>query len=160
MSAVPIMPAVLDYTARLVGKACWRVGASYGDQLTLEIGGRRKLKPRSNREYGDWSIESQGSDWAAVRVNDGSVLASSGEPIADGVAKLRVLVSAKVSTAIVTESLSLHLRFDNNIELTFRRPADPDVRYWSILGPDDTILVAGPQHRCEIRRSDVPMMPY
>ena len=43
-------------TSELVGKPCWSAKLGYGDELTLDIGGRVPRLPRSTppREKGEW----------------------------------------------------------------------------------------------------------
>lgn len=146
------------FLAGLMGKTCWRVGETYGDQLTLEIGGRRKLRRSKDREHGEWHIESQTSDWSAVQSGKDGLLASSSDPIKQAVRALKVVEQATVASATVSESLSLRVTFANGIEVEFRPPSPAeDTDYWNVFGPDNLILIAGPGTRCEVLRSDVPI---
>jgi hypothetical protein len=157
------MTNILDidsFLAGLTGKTCWRVRATLGDQLAIDIGGRRSLKSRKTTEYGEWYIGSLISEWSATRLTDSRRIASSIDPIKSSVAALKILEQTRIQSAKLSDPMSLTVRFDNGVELEFRPPTDVrerDMEYWEVSGPGHLYLSAGPGSRCGVRRSDVPL---
>lgn len=146
------------FLAGLIGQPCWRVDGSYGDQLVLDLGARRPGKYFKARDFGEWRIGSQGSDWEATQPS-AVALATSLQPIREALTALKRLESATVQHVSASEALVLRVGFDDGIVLEFR-PSAPDegVPHWEVWAPDRRVLIAGPGCRWLIKRSDVPRL--
>lgn len=147
---------VAKFLAAMVGQPCWRVDHSYGDELTIELGGRHPGRRFRTREFGDWRVGSQGSEWTA-RDASGSTRSSSREPIKVAVRKLKHLEGTSIQAMSVDDEYRLVVKFSDGTVLEIQATPDPEVPYWEILGPEHQILIAGPGARCSILRSDMPL---
>jgi hypothetical protein len=136
-----------DLTRELVGKACWSAKLGYGDELTLDLGGRVPRLPRSvpPKEKGEWVVRTRATPWTIEPALDDP-------PEHEVEALLRKIEGATITAVeIGYPDLSLEITFSN--QYTLRLVPEPDeeedadedgLAYWEIFGPRDAVLEVGP----------------
>ena len=136
-----------DLTRELVGKACWGAKLGYGDELTLDLGGRVPRLPRSAppKEKGEWVLRARATPWTIEPAPDDP-------PEDDPGALLRKIEGATITEVEIGHpDLSLTITFSN--QYTLRLVPEPDeaeeadedgLAYWEIFGPRDAVIEVGP----------------
>ncbi len=133
-----------DLTRELVGKACWRAKLGYGDELTLDIGGRVPRSPRSGppNEKGEWVLRARATPWV--------IEPAPGDPAEYTIAELlRLIEGATIARVEVGyPDLWLGVTFSNQCTLSLvPEPADDEedaLAYWELFGPRRAALEVGP----------------
>ncbi|HXM54602.1 MAG TPA: hypothetical protein VOB72_04370 [Candidatus Dormibacteraeota bacterium] len=138
---------LLAIAERLVGAPCWNAAFSYGDELYLDLGGRRAYRagPMAGRQYGEWQLYTRGSRWRLVD-GDGIELATDERERSDSEPALRAIVGAPVALVSIDQpDLDLLVEFDNGCRLHVRCAADEDdLECWSLVAPEGQVLDARP----------------
>lgn len=147
-----------EITGELLGKVCWSAKLGYGDELTLDIGGRIARRPLSDlpKEKGEWVLKARASPWW-IEPTEGS----SAQALPDDTAELLRAVEGATITAVETSypELSLIVTFDSGYTLTLTPEQDEDeeadaLAYWEIFGPRASLLEVGPGARWSLVRDD------
>jgi hypothetical protein len=137
------LKTVRDLTQELVGKVCWGASLGYGEELTLDIGGRVLRLPASvpANEKGEWVLRARATPWWI-------------EPAAcaegDVAALLRSIEGVRITkVAIAYPEMSLTLTFDNlsTLRLLPEEPATDEhdaLAHWELFGPERLALSVGP----------------
>lgn len=155
-SADDIIP-IQSIIQQLVGKLCWRVKQSYGDELVLQIGDTAPdpLPERTHSIAGHFRVCTRGTDYTIYKgaetwVNLDSVLDES--PVeSDAIMKwmTHILSGLHVLASEVTyPDLALIITFENDISLVVRHDKSKPSYYvadWEIVMWDSGKLSVGPK---------------
>jgi hypothetical protein len=137
-----------DLTRELVGKACWSAKLGYGDELTLDLGGRVPRLPRSvpPKEKGEWVVRARATPWV--------IEPAPGDPSEhDAEALMRMIEGATITAVeIGYPDLWLEITFSNQCTLSLVPEPDDDeeedpLAYWELFGPRHAVLEVGPGPR-------------
>jgi hypothetical protein len=133
-----------DLTGELVGKPCWGAHLGYGDELTLDIGGRVPRLPRSvpPKEKGEWVLRARATPWTIEP-------APNDPPEHDIGALLRMIEGATITAVeIGYPDLWLGITFSNQCTLSIVPEPDEaeedDLAHWELFGPRRAVLEVGP----------------
>lgn len=136
----PELDAVREHLARLTGRRVSSAELGHGSFLLLDLGApRRTSTGRLRSEYGIWLY---GAAWTIRR--GGRVAARS----SDRPEKIERWVSRLAGKAVVLadmdpDSLSLWLRFEEEIEVATAEPEVQDIDAWFFYLPDGSVFTAG-----------------
>lgn len=143
---------------QLVRLPCWNVGFSYGDELFLDLGGRRAYLsgPMKGKPYGEWQLFTRASPWQ-VEGKDGRAIVSSTDDRHRAEPLLADLIDSRVTGTTVSDGdLSLSLYFDTGARLvipcstapiSMEPNPDEEIACWELITPAASCAEAWPARR-------------
>lgn len=144
----------------MIGKTCWSARLSYGDELTLDIGGKipYKQKVMEGKYKGEWILGTRGSEWTLESAS--GIITSTAEPAEVFKKKVKVIEGTTI-TAVETNypDLVLIVGFSNGYQLKVFPDLedDFDLSCWELFTPNNRLVTMEPGGIWTNRRSDVPM---
>jgi len=144
--------------SRIIGEPCWQATMSYGDELSLDIGGRIPCSRSRDREKGAWILGTRGSDWKLEYL--GKIIATSQSDSEIGKQRIKEIQGATIA-ALSTRypDLVLTVLLSNGYKLMVfpDRENDLDLSYWELFTPDNMLLEVKPGPLWSYRPSDLPV---
>ncbi len=144
----------------IIGQICWSASLSYGDELTLDIGGKipYKQKVMAGKYQGEWILGTRGSEWRLESAS--GIITSTVEPAEVFKEKVKVIEGTTI-TAVETNypDLVLIVVFSNGYQLKVFPDLEDnfDLSYWELFTPNNRLVTLEPGGIWTNRRSDVPM---
>jgi hypothetical protein len=137
---------------RLSGLECWHIGFSYGQEMYVSLGGRRRYVsgPLAGTDYGEWELYTRASPWVLYDAAGG--IRSSHNDAEAAASRAAVIVGAHVKAAALQDpGLGIAVEFDTGHVLsvpcpgecsseTFADDDDSEVSCWELLMPEDRCL--------------------
>lgn len=132
---------------RLIGKTCWQVRFSYGDELTLHFGDRVSYAQPSmaNMEKGSWILGTRGTSWQLSRAPN-CIVNSDATPEIMRENVLQIEGLALMALDINYPSLGLILTFGEQLQLSVLPSLEDDnydLPYWELFTPEQYVLKVG-----------------
>jgi hypothetical protein len=152
------MHRLYDRIQGLEGKRCWKVTFGYGGEVYLHCGRAvPSNNPKLPEEEGEWIVNTCGTEWRLFTPK-GSVRSTDVSDIA--MEKwLHILKNRKIGKVHVGIPNDLLILVFDGSYLFHVSPSRKDdkyknVPYWEVFTPDREVLVVGPKHRWQAKRSD------
>lgn len=151
-----------EITSGILGKTCWKVNLSYGDELTLHIGARLPYSQKSmaGQEKGAWILGTRGTAWRLDSPSE-TITGSEDDPEVSR-QKIYVIEDTTVTTFETSyPNLALTVTFGNGYKLRLFPEAEEDfgLPYWELFTPDRLLLKVGVGAEWSYIRSDLLETP-
>ena len=142
----------------LRGQRCWRVRHSYGDELRLDFGARRRYENPilARKRRGEWVLGARATPWRLSLTHGGPT--DSNDDLTAPCATETDLEGARVmAVRALYPDLTLEIDFDNGCRLTVAADsAEPDLAAWELFTPSGSVLSAGPGRSWAETPDDAP----
>jgi hypothetical protein len=150
---------MLDRLREVIGKSCWKVGVSYGDELTLDIGDKLpyKQKVMKGKLKGEYVLGVRDSYWALTLGT--KHITDDNEGVDSFLNKVKVTENTLITDIQTDGRFSvLTVTFDNSYTLdVYPTMEEQGLDYWELFLPGNEFIHMRPGRILSLDRSDVPM---